>query len=370
MPDDASTPAERDRSALKIPIWLERTAGWSWRLLVLGAAVFALLWLALLIRLALVPFLVALIVAATLRGPARRLEGWGAPRAIAAAIPMVIVGGLCSVCGWFIYNRTRSTLTEEDALSEAEIRARIDDWLAGDPFNLTQRQIDDAEESVRSWLASGVDTLGAQEATIALQVVSGAVLAVVLTFYLIKDGSQMWQSVASRVSPLRVTAVERSGRAVADTLSAYLRSVVITGVIDALLIGIGLWLLGVPLVIPLMILTALAGLFPLVGAVVAGFSAALVALITVDPATAIWVIVLTIVVQQVEGNILQPLIMARQVSIHPVVVLVSLTAGGAVAGLVGAFLAVPLVAATMTAITTFSADMEPDELAPVADLDA
>lgn len=348
---------QRDRSALLVPVWLERLSSWAKGFLLIGAALGVVLWVALKIRVALVPFLLALIVAAALRPIARRLEERRVPPSLAAAIPILSVGAILGGAGWFVYRRTRETL-ESDAVTRDEIRSRIEEWLMGEPFRLSSSQVEDAEQSIRSWFSTGVSSLGVAEATLAVQLIGGALLALVLTFFLLKDGPSMWDAIVSRVNPVRSLAVRRSGEAVTLTMSAYLRSVVITGIADALLIGAGLWVLGVPLVIPLMILTAVAALFPLVGAVVAGLAATVVALITIGPATAIWVIVITIVVQQVEGNVLQPLIVARQVSIHPVVVLVSLTAGGAVAGLAGAFLAVPIVAAGISAVRAFSDELD------------
>lgn len=367
----ASDSEERDRSALVVPIWLDRTASWAKGLLLIAAALGLVLWLALQLRVALVPFLLALIVAAALRPLARRLEDRGVPAALAAAIPIASLGALFSLAGWFVYQQTSSTLASNE-LTRDDVRSGIEDWLSAEPLNLSNKQIDQAEESVRSWLSTGVGSLGVQQATLAAQLLAGALLALVLTFFLVKDGPSMWQAITSRVAPVRVDAIRRSGTAISNTLSAYLRSVALTGIADALLIGAGLWILGVPLIVPLMILTAIAGLFPVVGAVVAGGAAAVVALITVGPSTAVWVIVLTIVVQQVEGNVMQPMIVARRVSIHPVVVLVSLTAGGSVAGLAGAFLAVPIVAAGISAVQAFSKEMSVDsddevDEAPVGD---
>ncbi len=325
--------------------------------MLIGALLGVMLWIALKLRVALVPLLLALIVAAALRPIARGLEERRVPRPLAAAIPIVSVGAVFALAGWFVYWRTRSTL-EGDEVTKEKIRTRVDEWLMGEPFDLSRRQIDGAEESLRSWVSTGVGSLGVEQATLAVQLLGGAVLTLVLTFFLVKDGPSMWNAVVARVNPVRAEAVKRSGEAVTDTVSAYLRSVVLTGIADALLIGVGLWVLGVPLVVPLMILTAIAGLFPLVGAIVAGGAATLVALITVGPSAAVWVIVITIVVQQIEGNVMQPLIVAKQVSIHPVIVLVALTAGGTVAGLAGAFLAVPVVAAVIAAVRAFSSELE------------
>ena len=137
-------------------------------------------------------------------------------------------------------------------------------------------------------------------------------------------------------------------------MAAYLRSVVLVGLFDGALIGVGLWYLGIPLILPLVFLTALAALFPVIGAVSAGAAATVVALITVGPQAALWVALLAILVQQVEGNIVTPALLGRQVAIHPALVLISLAAGGAVAGLAGAFLAVPIVAASVSAVSAFN----------------
>ncbi len=358
---------ERDRSALSVPVWLDRLSAWAKGLLLVGAGLGVLLWIALTLRVVLVPLLLALIVAAALRPVSRRLEAHRVPRSLAAVIPMASIVATFGVAGWFVYGRTRTTISDSEVDGDT-IRRGIEDWLTAEPFNLSQQQVEQGEESVRSWVSRGIGSLGVEQATLAVQVLAGALLTLVLTFFLLKDGSSMWKAIVSRVDPVRADAVRRSGDAMADTMSAYLRSVVLTGIADALLIGAGLWVLGVPLVVPLMILTAIAGLFPLAGGVVAGAAAAIVALITVDPATALWVIVLAVVVQQVEGNLFQPLIMARQVSIHPVVVLIALTAGGAVAGLAGAFLAVPVVAAGIAGVQAFSHELDVD--AHDADADA
>ena len=329
------------------------------RLIVVAVGLGGLLWLTLRLRAVLVPLLVALLVASALRPVSAALERRKIPRSLAAAVPMLTIAALGAAAGWFIYRSTRRTL-ESDAVTEQAVRERVEDWLMSSPFDLTKAQIGGAERSFRSWLSSGFNSFGVEQATSIVQLLGGAILATVLSFFLLKDGAQMWSSITSRVDPARGEAIRRSGAAVSGTLSAYVRSVALTGIADGVLIGIGLWILDVPLIVPLVILTVIAGLFPLVGAVVAGATAALVALVAVGPSTAFWVVVLTLVVQQFEGNVMQPLIMARQVSIHPVVVLVSLTAGGAVAGLAGAFLAVPVVASVIAAIRAFSADMDVD----------
>lgn len=194
---------------------------------------------------------------------------------------MLVIAFVGAAAGWFVYRSTMQTIASDD-VTEREVRNRVDDWLMGSPLHLSAEQIGEAESSVRTWVSSGFSSFGFAQATLVVQLLGGAILATVLTFFL------------------------------------------------------------------------------LIGAVVAGATAALVALVAVGPSTALWVIVLTLVVQQFEGNVMQPMIVARKVSIHPVVVLVSLAAGGAVAGLAGAFLAVPVVASALAAVRALSADMDSD----------
>lgn len=164
----------------------------------------------------------------------------------------------------------------------------------------------------------------------------------------------MWNSAIRRVSSSRRRAINEAGAAAIQVMANYARAIFATGFIDAVLIGLGLWVLGVPLVVPLMILTFIAALFPVVGAVAAGAAATSVAFILVGPSTAIWVAGWSLVVQQLEGNVVMPLVMGRTVHVHPAIILLSLTAGATLAGLAGAFLGVPVVTAGMAAVSAFS----------------
>lgn len=313
----------------------------------------ASLWLLSAIRVAVVPGLVAVLVAAALQPLASRLENVGLPRSIAAGLPIAAIIAVFVMVAWFIGDRTASELTDTEFQTE-QVRAEVERWLMSEPFGLERSQIDQAEESIRTAMIGGAREWGADQGTLVFTLLGGGLLGLVLSFLLTKDGPRMWQWAVRRSHPARREPFDRAGRAASRTMAVYLRSVMIAGVFDATLIGIGLWIIGVPLIMPLVMLTAIAALFPVVGAFVAGLAAAVVALVTLGVQEALWVVALTLLIQQVEGNIVVPMLVGKQASIHPSIVLVALTAGGAVAGLAGAFLAVPIVGSIISAVSAFN----------------
>jgi len=220
----------------------------------------------------------------------------------------------------------------------------VRDWLQGDPLNMKPERLDQLEDDLRGALTSGGSGGVARGARAVTEVLSGAVLMLFTLFFVLKDGFKMADWFKERIAPAqRDDAVELTGRA-RRIMRLYLVATALTGLIDGVLIGIALLLLGVPLVLPLAVLTFLGGFIPLVGATVAGLVASLVALVDGGFTTALLVVGATILVQQIEGNLLQPLILERAVRLHPLVTVVAVGAGLLVGGLLGAFLSVPLVA--------------------------
>jgi len=212
-------------------------------------------------------------------------------------------------------------------VSEGEVSAMLDRALA------------DAQGSgreVAGGLLSGALMLAEWAAAI--------VLTLVLTFFFVKDGDRLWAWVVDLFGPRRRPAVQEIGARSWDALAAYVRGVAIVATVDAVLIGIALLAVGVPLALPLIVLTFLAAFFPIVGAVLAGAAAVLVALVAKGLVAALIVVAAILVVQQVEGNVLYPVVVGRRLRLHPVAILLALTAGGVLAGVPGAFLAVPLAA--------------------------
>jgi predicted PurR-regulated permease PerM len=199
--------------------------------------------------------------------------------------------------------------------------------------------------SATSALASGgVLDQGLAAAQTLLSVAAGLVLLIVTLFFFIKDGPRIGRALLEWVPSRHRRTASHLGLEVWWTLGAYLRGQLLVATVDAVFIGLGLWLLGVPLALPLAVLVFFGALFPIVGAFVSGLVAVLVALADAGLVTAILTLVLIVVVQQLEGNLLQPVIMGSIVALHPLVIILAVTGGGLLLGIVGAFLAVPTAA--------------------------
>jgi predicted PurR-regulated permease PerM len=206
-----------------------------------------------------------------------------------------------------------------------------------------QGALDRGIESVKgngARIAGGVMT----GAMIAAEAAGAAILSLVLTFFFVKDGAQIWSWCTCLVAEERRVHLEAMGERAWTVLSAYVRGVVAVATMDAVLIGLALIIVGVPLAVPLIVLTFLAAFFPIVGAVTAGVVAVLVTLVSKGLVAAAVIAATIIAVQQIEGHVFYPVIVGRRLALHPVAILLALTAGGTVAGIPGAFLSVPLAA--------------------------
>lgn len=334
-------PARTD-GGVKVPILLAGAAAWSWRLLVVGAAGTMLVYVLIQLYVVVVPVILALFLAAALEPLVARLRGHGWPPALAAAAVFLgTLAVLSLVFGWI----GTEVADELDDVGE-RVSQGVDDireWLQDEPLNLSPERLDQIEDDLRENLGSGGGGI-ARRARAATEALGGFVLLLFTLFFVMKDGFRMADWFKERIAPDQredaVCVVNRSRR----IMRLYLVATALTGLIDGILIAIALLVLGVPLVLPLAVLTFLGGFFPLVGATLAGLVAALVALVDGGFTTALLVVGATILVQQIEGNLLQPLILERAVRLHPLVTVVAVGAGLLVGGLLGAFLSVPLVA--------------------------
>lgn len=320
-------------------------AAWSWRLLVVGAVFYVVLHVLLQLYVVVVPAILAAFFAAALEPLARWLRRRGWPRALAAAA--VLVGGLAAVgvLVWWFSSTLASQFTEigeqaQDAISQVE------QWLNDGPLGLTAPRIDELEQQVMNSFGGSGPVLerALGTARTAAELLGAVVLLVFVLFFLLMDGDRIADWFLDRTPRRYTDDVAVVGRRVRAVLQHFLVGTAAVGIFNGVFIGLGLWLLDVPLALPLAVLTAVSAFFPLVGAFVAGGLSALVALATQGLTTALLVIGLTVLVQQIEGNVLQPLIVGSAVSLHPLVVALTVTSGLILGGLVGAFLAVPIVA--------------------------
>ncbi len=356
-PDPPAEPASIDRlPASGVSRFLAVGAQWAWRGLVVVAALYVALRIASMLRLVMVPIFLSLVIAALL-GP---VVGWLSnhmPRLLATWVVVLstavsLVGLLALATGPIVEAVRDLADRSEQALD------RIRSWLRDGPIGLDDNDVDElfdrAGEAARASV-SGFTESPTSTALFAAEIVGAFLLSLVLTFFLLKDGPQMWSWFLERVRAERRKPIDAGGRAAVSSLQGWVRGTAIIGVVDAVIIGAALWILGVPAALPLALFTFFGAFFPIVGATVAGALAAGVALADSGPRTAIIVAVVVLVVQQVEGDLLLPLVMYRHVSLHPAVILLALAVGGSVGGITGALVSVPLTAATTAAISAVRA---------------
>lgn len=333
-----------------VPDALQLLAAYAWRLLVIMAATVTLVYVAITLRLVILPVLAALFIATLLAPLVERLRRRGLKPAMATTIvffgSLLLLAGLVSV----LVPQVSSQVGE---MSEAvkEGADRVLGYLTSGPFNLSEQQI-------RSFVDSAATQIRENRTEIASGVISGAVkvgefitgtiIMFFLLFFILKDGAAMWGWFVGQFGRRARDHLENIGSRVWATMGAYLRGIATVGLIEGTAIGIVLGILGVPLLIPLVLLQFFAAFFPVVGALAAGIIATLVALVSGGAADALIVGIAILVIQQADNHLLQPVIMGRAVSLHPVVVLLALTAGGVAAGIIGALLAVPLTAVAST----------------------
>jgi predicted PurR-regulated permease PerM len=323
---------------------LERAATLSLRFLLVVAALVVLGLIFERLRIVFVPLLLALLIAVALVPPRRRLERAGLPRRAASALVFVLA--LAVVAGVIAFVVPR-LVDEFRTLDSAVIDGlnEVRDWLVDGPLALSPQAVDDVVDHIVGVAEANVGLL-ATGATAVIQVFTGLIVALVLAVFFVSGGDRMWSwSVRMFRSEHRET-LDAAGRRAWRVLTRYLAGATIDGAVESTIVGLALAIIGVPLVLPLMALTFAAAFFPLIGAIVAGIVVFLVALVSEGWVAALVMGGVFIAVQQLEGNVLAPLVLGRAVRLHPVVLLVVLLTGASLGGILGAFIAVPLTAVT------------------------
>ncbi|MGX1701853.1 AI-2E family transporter [Microbacterium sp. NPDC055357] len=329
-----------------VPRSLSVATAYSWRLLVIAAAIGVAIWLIIQLKLLVIPLLVAILVTALLWPAFSWMLRRGLPKWIAIVISVVgtlaIVSGLLWLVGWQISREWASVQTRT---VEAVVQFR--QYLIDGPLHLTAQQIDDLlaqagqlmqEQGQLLW--SGALALG----TTLGHVAAGSLLAVFILLCLLADGAGIWKW-ATRLFPRRARrAVDGAAKAGWVTVVNYARTQLLVATIDAVGIGLGAFLLGVPLAIPVAVLVFLGAFVPIVGAVLTGAVAVFLALVYNGPWIALWMLVVVLGVQQIEGHVLQPLLMGAAVKVHPLAIVIVVAGGAMIAGIPGALFAVPLAA--------------------------
>lgn len=345
--------AVRDRSRIvstetsaAVPRGLRVATAYSWRLIIVAAAIGVGVWLVIQLKLLVIPLLIAILITALLWPAFAWMLRRRVPRWLAIVISVVgtvaIVSGLLWLVVWQIMQQWDSVQASTVAAVE-----QFRQYLIDGPLHLSEDQIDGLlaqgwafvqEQAELLW--SGALAIGS---TIG-HVVTGAVLAFFILLCLLADGAGIWRWTLRLFPKKARPAADGAGRTGWITVVNYARTQLLVATIDAIGIGLGAALLGVPLAIPVAVLVFLGAFVPIVGAVVTGAVAVFLALVYNGPWIALWMLVVVLGVQQLEGHVLQPLLMGSAVKVHPLAVVLVVAGGAMIAGIPGALFAVPLAA--------------------------
>lgn len=313
--------------------------------LVLAVAAGYVLWK---LRLVVVPLLIALLLAAAISPLVRWLNRRHVPKALATWISLLTV---VAVVGGVLYAvvTTVSSRWSELVFSSNLGLSRLENLVAGGAMPFTPEQLRQGREAAVEYLREHLSVADAFSAmTLISTLVVGLLLTVVMLFFFLKDGRRIWRFLVKPLDAGRRDKAMRAGGEALETMGGYVRGISVIALMDAVGIGAVLFFLGVPLALPLAVIVFLSAYVPLIGATVSGALAVLVTFVTGSAQDALIVAVAVVVVQQLEGNILQPLVLGNALDLHPLVVLIALTAGSVLAGIIGAVLAVPLTAVAWT----------------------
>ncbi|MGX9789148.1 AI-2E family transporter [Mycobacterium sp. MMS18-G62] len=349
MPAGPSVDSVADESVSPL---VRKTAAWAWRLLVILAAIVALLWAVKRLEILVVPVALATMLAALLLPLVDFLDRRGAPRG--GAVALVLLGGIAVVGGILAFVVSQFIQGAPALVDQVSASIKgVGDWLTQGPLHINQQQIDSARKSAIEALQNNQEKLTSGALSTAgtvTEIVTGALLVLFTLIFVLHGGRNIFAFV-TKIFPTDVRErVRDAGRAGFHSLIGYVRATFLVALVDAVGIGTGLAIMSVPLALPLASLVFLGAFVPLVGAVVAGFLAVIVALIAKGVLYALITLGLIIAVQQLEGHVLQPLVMGRAVSIHPLAVVLAIAGGSVLAGIVGALLAVPTVAFLNSAV--------------------
>jgi predicted PurR-regulated permease PerM len=319
---------------------------------VLGLALVAALAFVLLARVSVVAIalLLALFPAALLWPAARWLREHRVPAGLAS---FLLVAGLLSGLALTVRLLVPVVADEVPTLVDAVERGveRLDTLIADGAVPIEADSLRGAlDRAVEGVDSSELTGRGVSAATSLVHFATGLLVLLIALFFYLRDGPRLWAALRVVAPQRHRSAVQAIAERVWWTLGAYLRGQLLVALFDAVFIGLGLFLLGVPLALPLAVIVFLGGLFPIVGAFVSGLLAVLVAFADDGLGTAALVLGLVVLVQQVESNLLEPLILSKVIALHPLVVLSTITAGALAFGVLGAFLAVPLTASVARAV--------------------
>jgi putative heme transporter len=345
--------ADEGGEARRVHPLIDRLGATSWRLIGIGIVLAVAFWLLAKLWVIVLALAVAVLFARALNGPAEWLRRRGLPPALVAA---TVIVGFGLVMAGIVASLVPAVAAEFDDLGPT-VDDAVDDierWLVEDsPFDVSRQDVEDfrdqADDRVSEYLSSSSGTL-INGTMVFFEVVTALVLALITSFFILKDGGRFGQWTVSLLPERHRPLVTRLATRAWRTLGGYLRGSAMLGLIEGTIIGLTVFLVGGHLAVPVAVVTFFAAFIPFAGAIVAGLLAVLVTLVTAGPGAAIVVGIVALIVQQFDNDLLAPLVFGRSLELHPLIVLFSLAGGGALLGPIGAVFAVPVSAVVINVI--------------------
>lgn len=330
----------------EVPWGLRIAAAWSWRLLLVMGLLVVVGLLIIELRLLVIPMMIALLLGALLSPLVNWMHSRKVPRWL--AVLLVEVGVIAAVSGLVFLVITQVRSGFDDLYNRSQhMLIDVKEFLNGEPFNISNAQINLYFEKIGKLIEedlnlvlTGVFSVGSTVG----HILTGLLLTMFALIFVLLDGRMIWNWILNILPKRARPAVDGGGIAAWITLSAYIRVQIVVALIDAIGIGIGAFALGLPMAFPIMVLVFMGSFIPIVGAILTGALAVFVALVYNGWIVALIMLAIVLLVQQVEGHVLQPWIMGTAVKIHPLAIVLVVAGGTMVAGIPGALFAVPLVA--------------------------
>ncbi len=348
----ADPPGPPDAPAALVPRWLQAAAGWSWRLLIIAAIIYLLYLVAGRLTVVVVPCLAALLLTALLQPLTARLHRTGLP--MLAATWCTLLGAVIVLAGTITLVTVRVRDEYPNLVSQVQHTSRqLQTWMAGPPLHLKTASLQKLSDQVMKYLSQHKSVVAGTVVSggeIVVEILAGVVLMLFVTFFLLKDGERIWSWLLKAFGRHGAGRADRAGRAAWLAVVYYMRGTVLVAATHALVIGVTLAAVGVPLVAAMTVLVFLSSFIPLVGLLFAGALVILLTLVTKGWIAAVIVLAIFVGEDQLESHLLQPLVVGRIVRLHPLAVILVLGVGSVVAGIPGAVVAVPIAAAINRAV--------------------
>jgi len=358
-PSASSAPPHPDTA---VPRLLQVVAAWSWRLLLTGLVVYLTFRLAVALRLVVLPLIAALLLTALLQPLAAQLRRRGFSPLLATwcmmLLALIVIAGAITLITNQIANQYPVLFSE---VQHTIVQLRHS--LAGPPFHLNSARLQALSQNLLNYISQHKSVVAGTVLTggkYLAEILAGVLLTLFITFFLMKDGHRIWSWLIRGMNPRAQRRMHHAGDQSWRALVNYVHGTVVVAAIHAVILGVTLWLLGVPLLAPLIVLVFLAAFVPILGILVAGGLAILVALATKGWVAAVILLAVLIVENQIEGHLLQPLVVGRIIRLHPLAIILVLAVGAIVAGIPGAIIAVPIAAVITYAWPALRAD-PPDD---------